>query len=143
MANIVIYDPADALVPGRVTQYLPSVNTPDYDSVVDKIVSPDLTAVAGVPLKYWVEKNGDIEEMSVPQKAAIDDAEAAERDLGIRSDAKENLDVLNSPGLVLRALADVIKDEINILRAEHGFADRTLVQLRTAIKNKVDSGDAD
>ncbi len=38
---------------------------------------------------------------------------------------------------LLRAFAEVIKDEINILRGQHGLADRTLAQLRTAIKNKV------
>lgn len=38
---------------------------------------------------------------------------------------------------LLRAFAEVVKDEINILRAQHGLADRTLAQLRTAIRNKV------
>ena len=38
---------------------------------------------------------------------------------------------------LLRAFAEVVKDEINILRGQHGLADRTLAQLRTAIKNKV------
>ena len=35
------------------------------------------------------------------------------------------------------AFADIIKDEINILRAEHGLPDRTLAQLKTAISNRI------
>ncbi len=38
---------------------------------------------------------------------------------------------------LLRAFAEVVKDEINILRGQHGLAARTLAQLRTAIRNKV------
>ena len=38
---------------------------------------------------------------------------------------------------LLRAFAEVVKDEINILRGQHGLAARTLAQLRTAIINKI------
>jgi len=38
---------------------------------------------------------------------------------------------------LLRAFAEVVKDEINILRGQHALAPRTLAQLRTAIRNKV------
>jgi len=39
------------------------------------------------------------------------------------------------------AFADVLKDEINILRAEHGFADRSLAQLKNAMLNRMDEDD--
>ena len=39
------------------------------------------------------------------------------------------------------AFADIIKNEINILRAEHGLPDRTLGQLKTAIINRVSKDD--
>lgn len=45
--------------------------------------------------------------------------------------------------IILRALVGVLIDELNILRAAHGLSPRTLSQARTAIKNKVDSGDVD
>ena len=40
---------------------------------------------------------------------------------------------------LIEALAEVIKDEINILRAQHGLADRTVGQLATAIEGKLAS----
>jgi hypothetical protein len=39
------------------------------------------------------------------------------------------------------ALADVIKDEINILRAQHSLPDRTLNQLKNAIQNRMSEND--
>jgi len=39
------------------------------------------------------------------------------------------------------ALSDIIKDEINILRAEHGLPARTLVQLKTAMLNRMSEDD--
>lgn len=38
---------------------------------------------------------------------------------------------------VLTAFAEIIIDEINVLRQQHSLADRTLAQLKTAIKNRV------
>lgn len=61
-----------------------------------------------------------------------------------RRKAKEALDRVQAEqeGL-LRALALVVLDEINTLRAEHSLAARTPTQLRNAIKAKITSGDAD
>ncbi len=39
------------------------------------------------------------------------------------------------------AFADIIKDEINILRAEHGLSARTLTQLKNAIQNRISEND--
>lgn len=41
---------------------------------------------------------------------------------------------------ILKALAELLVDEFNILRALHGLPDRTFAQLRTAIRNKIDAG---
>ena len=38
---------------------------------------------------------------------------------------------------LLRAFAEVVLDELNNLRAQHGLAARTMAQLRTAIRNKI------
>lgn len=84
-----------------------------------------------------------------------------------REDAKVKLDSVEPDGKLLRALADIIRDEINILRqwdaafkvevaAASNLADlktrvatlpatpdRTLAQLKTAIQNRIDSGQVD
>lgn len=38
---------------------------------------------------------------------------------------------------LLRAFAEVVLDELNNLRGQHGLAPRTMTQLRTAIRNKL------
>ncbi len=61
--------------------YLQSVNTPDYLDDLEAgtsttwIINPDLTAVEGVPQKYWViEIDDTVREMTVEEKAAYDAA---------------------------------------------------------------------
>lgn len=53
-----------------------------------------------------------------------------------RIEAKKKID----KELVLRAFADIVKDEINTLRTTHGLSIRTLSQLITAIKQRIDAG---
>lgn len=43
----------------------------------------------------------------------------------------------------VRALALVMLDEINLLRAAAGLPARTAAQLKTAVRNRIDAGDAD
>jgi hypothetical protein len=38
---------------------------------------------------------------------------------------------------ILKAFAELLVDEFNVLRTLHGLPDRTFAQLRTAIRNKV------
>ncbi len=71
MASIVVYDPADPDVAGRVTQYVASANTPDYDSEPNKLVNPDLSGVTGVPVAYWKHSAGSIVEMTQPEKDLV------------------------------------------------------------------------
>lgn len=57
-------------------------------------------------------------------------------DIGVdRTEARQKIDNER----VLRAFAEVVMDEINILRSQHGLADRTLGQLVTAIKSKINT----
>ena len=72
MSKIVVYDPSDPTVAGRVTQYNKSAHTPDYDGESNKLVDPDLDAVNGVPLQYWKHSTGSVVEMSQPEKDAVD-----------------------------------------------------------------------
>ena len=96
---------------------------------------PDLSAVINIIPIYWKEVGGVFSEMSEAEKA-IKDAE-----IGVAKLAQDRLvargDIDNSR--ILRAFAKVVMDEINILRAEHALSARTLSQLITAIKNKIDT----
>lgn len=56
-------------------QYLKSVNTPDYDPA-DWIINPDLSAVNGVPKKYWKISGNSVLEMT-PQEKSDKDQELA------------------------------------------------------------------
>lgn len=62
----------------------------------------------------------------------------------LRRQAKEALDGQDRDHQALiRALALVVLDEINTLRAQHALAPRTANQLRNAIKARITAGDAD
>ena len=41
--------------------------------------------------------------------------------------------------MLIEAFALIVKDEINILRANHGLPDRTNQQIMDALKNKLDT----
>lgn len=88
----------------------------------------DLSAVNG-PIKYWKTVAGAAVMMDQSEIDAVDAQEAAD----VTASEQGRMDV----DRVLRALALAVKDEINILRAEHGFAPRTNTQLINAIKGKV------
>ena len=42
----------------------------------------------------------------------------------------------SSPEMI-KAFAEIIMDELNALRSQHGLPDRTMAQLKTAMKNKL------
>ena len=123
-------------------EYLPSAHTPDYP-VADWIIGPDMSAVAGQPVKYW-EIVGDLVVLKdAAGQAAADLAETE----AARDGEMASVDSVES---ILRAVVDIIRDEINILRAQFNtttaesnqltntsLSDRTLGQLRTAIRNRL------
>jgi len=108
------------------------------------LINPDLSALLGiVPQKYWKHESGFIVSMTQIEIDTEVQARFQASSDTIRTNSKLTLYRFNNRDLLLRALADVIKDEINLLRTLHGMPDRTLKQLKTAIKNKIDSGEAD
>lgn len=136
-------------------QHNPS-STPVPGIIIRKWYSVDPSEVEGIPnvlqvardvfralTKFHIVENDAVREMMQPEKDALLAAEAAQADTSMRTSAKAPYTQLSSIGLTIRAFADIIKDEINILRAEHGLAPRTLAQLKTAIQNRIDSGDVD
>ena len=72
MADILFYDPTSVVVPNRVTAYMGSVNTPDYDSIPNKIVTPDLSGVGRVPQEYWKVVADTVTQMTSDEKVAVD-----------------------------------------------------------------------
>jgi len=138
MANVVIFDE----VTNRVLQYLKSVNTPDYSSRGDAIVNPDVSGLSA-DKKYWIHSGGSIREMTPAEKQAVNDTEIVKDIADRRSEANNNL--IGREGQVIRALAEVVMDEINILRdlQKPSLPLRTLTQLKNAIKKKIDDGNAD
>lgn len=55
-------------------ELLDSVHTPDYDTP-EWLINPDLSAVEGVPNKYWSIHGDDVTEMTPEEKAAVDAAD--------------------------------------------------------------------
>ncbi len=100
------------------------------EAVANYILEPDLSAVTGQPVKYW-EISGDT--VSLADQSTRDAIDAAELSDSYDSIADE-MDVLES---ITRAAMLVVLDEVNVLRAQHGLADRTAVQFKTAIRNKL------
>jgi len=165
MSTEISYDPNSSPVSGIVTVGPHLVDVPT--GLPNTLNNPNLTAVAGLDQKYWKVSNGVVIAMSAQEKSDFDAAQAAAQALVIRSDAKNFIVGFSSEPLVLRAIADTIKDEINLLRewivafkaavaaasslanlqtrvaALSDMPDRTLTQFKTAINGKVDGGTID
>ncbi len=55
-----------------------SVNTPEFDND-EWIINPDLSAVIGVPRKYWKLVENEIVEMTAEEKAIVDQPTSKEK----------------------------------------------------------------
>lgn len=146
-----------AAVLNRTTkQYIPSANTPDYPAA-QWIINPNLSAVIGFDSRYWIITGDAVTLMSQAERDVVDATLIAARKDSISND----IDATHPS--YQRALAEILIDEINNLRQKHNsmrteilaatslanlqsrittnFAvmpDRTLAQLKTALRNKLD-----
>lgn len=112
-------------------EYLVSVGESDLpEAEANYIYQPDLSAVAGQPSKYWVI-TGDV--VSLADQATRDAIDAA-NDQSVLDGIADELDETRT---IMRAFAEVVVDEINLLRAGHGLAARTLAQLKSAVRQKL------
>jgi hypothetical protein len=165
MSDMVQY--SIATTPNPVTEYRQSINTPDFEGLPNTLINPNLSAVVGNPIKYWKHVAGAIQLMTQGERDAVDASIAAALLLARRTGGKDYIDSVEALGIILRAVADITKDELNILRqwlaafkvevaaasnladlktrvaTLPATADRTLAQLKTAIKNKIDGGTLD
>jgi len=117
-----------------------SANTPDFPTENYLINPASFATLHGtVDPKYWKVVADDIAEMTQGEKDAVDAAEVAAVETDAKDSAKSVFDGTDSDGRSKKAMLEMIMDELNILRALHGLADRTPAQIRTAYRNKVDS----
>ena len=118
-------------------EFLQSVNTPAFD-VADWIINPDLTAVTGNPVKFWIIDpvgSDTIRLANAAEQTVIDDTITATLLVRQRNNAKNEFDAQR----VLKAFGPLLVAEFNTLRTLHGLPDRTEAQLRTAIRNAIDA----
>ena len=112
-------------------QYLQSADPNGLpEPLANYIEEPDLSAVAGQPTKYWTITGDVITLMNNGQRNAVDAALDTAR---LDSIADE----LDQTQTILKAFAEVMLDQLNTLRAEHGLNAATLAQLKTAVRNKL------
>jgi len=113
-------------------QVLPSVAEADLPEPVGNYVEePELSAVAGWPLGYWI-LTGDV--FTLADQAARDAIDVASQS-SARDLLANEMDRVES---YMRGFVLVLLDEINLLRSQHSLADRTPAQLKTAIRSKLD-----
>lgn len=115
--------------------YRESVNTTDF-SEADWIINPDLSAVEGFDSIYWDISGDSVVLVSQGARNTRDAEIDAFRQGQLEQSAKDNLDAQ----IILRAIVQLVVDELNILRAEHALPDRTYAQARNAIFNLIDGG---
>ncbi|KKK62099.1 hypothetical protein LCGC14_3007720 [marine sediment metagenome] len=99
-------------------------------SNADWIYGPDMSAVGGQPNKYWLISGDTVGLMNQVARDAVDAAELSDS----RDSVAAQLDEVED---VLRAFALVQLDEINVLRGLFGLPDRTVVQLKNAVRAKL------
>jgi len=118
-----------------------------------------------IPLRFWLVQTNVIREMTQAEKDSVDLSFAIADTLRTRESAKSSLDGFSN--IYERAKLDIIKEEINILRARDrdraqdvadatsladlkvrwaarsALSDRTLQQFKTKVKNKIDDKSID
>ncbi len=71
----------------------------------------------------------------IANQVNIDAATAAAKETSSRDLDKVTYDIERT----LRAIVELLVDELNVLRALHSLPDRTIAQARSAIRNKIDN----
>ncbi len=99
------------------------------------IRNPDLTAVVGFKPKHWNIVGDGVSLMTQTERNTVDAQIAADELTADRDFQKVLYDTEKS----LKALALIVMDELNILRALQSLPDRTPAQIKTPFQNKVDT----
>lgn len=113
--------------------YLTSVSPVSLpESSSNYIQDPDLSTVGFFPSRYWIITGDTVSLMDQTARDVVDAALATASKDGLAAQYD-----LSHPNLT-RALAEVMLDEFNVLRVRAGLNARTLSQLKTAIRSKLD-----
>lgn len=103
-----------------------SANTPDFDPGA-WIINPDLSAVEGVPDRYWTISGDTVTAVDQATRDARDAEVAALRIASERAEARDSFDAQ----IVLRAVTELLIDEVNRLRAQFNSTTGEVSQLTT------------
>ena len=138
MALIFLYRTNGGQVQGE------SINSDAYDplpqffSTVTDPSTPDGTNL--VPPKIY--DGTQVRSATAAEIMAFAIAEAEDDVLDARDKAKKLL-IHSQTGKVLKAIIELMVQEINTLRSQHGLSPRTRGQVINAINNAIDAGDVD
>ena len=109
---------------------LRSVASADLPEPIARYIEePDLSAVAGQPVKYWVVTGDTISLASPAQQNAIDTVLLASRRDGLANE-------IDQSETFMRAFSVVVIDELNLLRAQPSLASLSPAQLKTPVRTK-------
>lgn len=84
--------------------------------------------------KYWKNDNDVLKEMTQAEKDSLDQAES-----DVIAQAEDNAKDIDNLDKLIRSFAMTVLDEINILRVKAGESERTIAQLKSAVKTKYDT----
>jgi len=107
----------------------------DGNNIVQEVFDEDNNNVPNGALPIT-----DSEMTMFGSRYTFSDFEVVGGSLQITADADDNVKtrIINGFDIkMLKAFAEIIMDELNILRDQHGLAPRTMAQLKTAMKNKL------
>ncbi len=118
----------------RTTLQLSLSVAPDSlaEALANYVSDPDMLPVAGEPVKYWILTGDDLSVMNQTEKDAVD--------LQILTDKRDALVAqLDQVEDIMRQVIKAFVSEINLLRVENGWSERTIAQLKTVIRNGLGS----
>ena len=101
-----------------------------FQSNDEWIYEPDMSAVIDQPNKYWVIIGDSVHLMDPVARAVVDETE-------LEAEMDALADELTRTRSLMKAFAEVVLEQINTLRAEHGLSQATLAQLKAAVRSKL------
>ena len=105
---------------------VPSADLPEAE--VNYVEEPDYSPIAGCAKIYWILTGHILSLMDQSARDAVD--------VAVLDAANDATSDTMDRGFE-KAFAQVVMDEINILRGQHSLADRTLAQLKSAVRSKL------
>lgn len=156
---VILFNPTSSPVTNRVISYITNADTSLYINLTNALVTPGswetngITNLiigsvpgSGIPEVNWKASNRTVVLLSAADNTAISNALAASANTSLTNrEAQAKITSLTiitnnfEAGRIHRAFADLLMDELNILRTNAGMAVRTSAQLKTAMQNKLNA----